>query len=38
MSFTSFEFIFWFLTLVLMRTFLRNFTLEEWFLLVASHR
>jgi len=35
--FNSFEFLFFFLTLVLVRSCLRNFGVEKWFLLVASY-
>jgi D-alanyl-lipoteichoic acid acyltransferase DltB (MBOAT superfamily) len=37
MIFTSFEFVFFFVTVVLLRNFLRNFTAEKWFMLSASY-
>ncbi len=37
MTFTSFEFIFFFAAVLLIRSGLRNFTVEKWFLLAASY-
>jgi len=37
MIFTSFEFVIFFLTVLLVRSCLRSFTVEKWFLLVASY-
>jgi alginate O-acetyltransferase complex protein AlgI len=37
MIFTSFEFVFFFVSLLLIRSCLRSFSLEKWFLLVASY-
>ena len=37
MIFTSFEFVFFFVVVMLIRSCLRNFTVEKWFLLVASY-
>jgi alginate O-acetyltransferase complex protein AlgI len=37
MIFTSFEFVFFFVAVLLVRSCLSNFSLEKWFLLVASY-
>jgi alginate O-acetyltransferase complex protein AlgI len=37
MSFTSFEFVVFILGVILVRSCIRNFTIEKWFLLVASY-
>ncbi len=37
MNFTSFEFVVFFLGVLLVRSCIRNFTAEKWFLLVASY-
>lgn len=37
MNFTSFEFVLFFLAVLLVRSCIRNFTVEKWFLLVASY-
>jgi alginate O-acetyltransferase complex protein AlgI len=37
MIFTSFEFVLFFTMVILVRHFIRNFTVEKWFLLVASY-
>ncbi len=37
MIFTSFEFVLFFVAVLLVRSCLRNFTLEKWFLLLASY-
>lgn len=37
MIFTSFEFVFFFLSVLLVRNCIRSFTMEKWFLLVASY-
>lgn len=37
MIFTSFEYVLFFAAVLLVRMFLRNFTVEKWFLLIASY-
>lgn len=37
MNFTSFEFVVFFLAVLLIRSHIRNFTVEKWFLLFASY-
>jgi alginate O-acetyltransferase complex protein AlgI len=37
MNFTTFEFVVFFLAVLLIRSYIRNFTVEKWFLLFASY-
>jgi alginate O-acetyltransferase complex protein AlgI len=37
MIFTSFEFVLFFLVVLIVRSYLRNFSVEKWFMLIASY-